>query len=98
MNRETEKSCILTYLAKFWLDKLGLKLQVEDDKLRGGKSVGEFLLVWFVVKISAASFGIGLIESGERATLPGVMLGSSSMFFICEPCVSNIVVIFSEFN
>lgn len=73
------------YLVKFGctLDAEGLKLQVEDDKLKGGNSVGDVLLLdannsdSFVVEV--------LIDKGLRATLPGVMLGSSSIAFICEP-------------
>ena len=62
----------------------GLKLHVDDDvSPNDGKSVGEFLLA-ALEKISA-SFGVGLIDNGDLATLPGVILGSSSMLFICEP-------------
>lgn len=68
--------CPYTYLGKFWF---GLKLHVDDDKLNGGRSVGEFLPV--LAKISA-SFGVGLMDNGDRATLPGVILGSSSMLLI----------------
>lgn len=74
----------ISYLWKFWLLLEGLKLHVDDVvRPNDGKSVGEFLLVAFA-KISA-SFGVGLIANGDLATLPGVILGSSSMLFICEP-------------
>lgn len=71
---------LFSYLVKFcWLAD-GLKLQVEEDKLNGGiKSVGDVLLLF--AKISA-SFGVGFIDRGLLATLPGVILGSSSMVFI----------------
>jgi len=58
---------------------LGLKLHVDDDKLSGGKSVGEFLPV---LANMSASFGVELMDSGDLATLPGVILGSSSMLLI----------------
>lgn len=77
---------LFLYLVKFGctFDAEGLKLQVEDDKLKGGNSVGDVLLLdannsdSLVVEV--------LIDKGLRATLPGVMLGSSSIVFICEPC------------
>lgn len=59
-----------------------MKLHVEDDKLNGGKSVGDVLLLDANRSESLAA----LIESGLRATLPGVMLGSSSIFLIWDPC------------
>lgn len=65
-----------TYLVKLGCDPDGLKLQVEDDRLNGGKSVGDVLL------LGANKSSLAAIESGLRATLPGVMLGSSSMVFI----------------
>lgn len=72
------------YLGKFWLLDEGLKLHVDDEvSPSDGISVGEFLLA-ALEKISA-SFGVGLIDNGDLATLPGVILGSSSMLFICEP-------------
>lgn len=82
--RESNQCILCKYLWKFWLLFGGLKLHV-DDVVRPnvGKSVGEFLLV-ALAKISA-SFGVGFIANGDLATLPGVILGSSSMLFICEP-------------
>lgn len=65
-----------------WLDEpAGLKLHVEDDRLNGGISVGEVLLLVANKSVSFAA----LIDNGLRATLPGVILGSSSMVFICDP-------------
>lgn len=51
----------------------GLKLQVEDESI----SFGDVLAV-FEPKRSGSL--VALIDN-ERATLPGVMVGSSSMFF-----------------
>lgn len=59
-----------------------MKLHVEDDRLNGGKSVGDVLLLDANRSESLAA----LIDSGLRATLPGVMLGSSSIFLIWDPC------------
>ena len=53
----------------------GLKLHVDDDKLI---SLGDVLELLPKRSDSLAA----LIESGLRATEPGVMLGSSSTFFI----------------
>lgn len=67
-------------------DDEGLKLHVEDDRLSGGNSVGDVLLLAnnsdsFVVEVE--------IDNGLRATLPGVMVGSSSIVLICEPCYTE---------
>lgn len=51
---------------------------MEDDRLNGGISVGEVLLLVANKSGSLAE----LIDSGLLATLPGVMLGSSSIVFI----------------
>lgn len=74
---------VYLYLVKCgWLDEpVGLKLHVEDDRLNGGISVGEVLLLVANKSVSFAA----LIDNGLRATLPGVILGSSSMVFICDP-------------
>ena len=72
---------VVTNLVKFGCEP-GLKLHVEDDKLNGGRSVGDVLLL---VANKSESF-VALIDRGLRATLPGVMLGSSSMVLI-GPCV-----------
>lgn len=71
---------IVEYLVKFGCvaAPAGLKLQVEDDKLNGGKSVGDVLLLDANKSESLAA----LIDSGLRATLPGVILGSSSIVLI----------------
>jgi hypothetical protein len=55
----------------------GLKLQVEDESI----SFGDVFAV--LLPKSSDSFA-ALIDSGLRATLPGVIDGSSSMFF-CVP-------------
>lgn len=51
---------------------------MEDDRLNGGISVGEVLLLEANRSGSLAE----LIDKGLLATLPGVMLGSSSIVFI----------------
>lgn len=56
----------------------GSKLHVEDDRLNGGISVGEVLLL----KGNRSGSLAELIDKGLLATLPGVMLGSSSIVFI----------------
>lgn len=66
---------------KFCCEADGLKLQVDEDRLSGGKSVGDVLLL--LAKRSESL--VALIESGLRAILPGVMLGSSSIVLICDP-------------
>lgn len=58
---------------------------MEDDRLSGGRSVGDVLLL--EVNNSESLAVDVLIDRGLRATLPGVMLGSSSIVFIWEPCV-----------
>lgn len=70
----------MIYLVKFGCpaEAAGLKLQVEDDKLNGGKSVGDVLLLDANKSESLAA----LMDNGLRATLPGVILGSSSIVLI----------------
>lgn len=51
---------------------------MEDDRLNGGKSFGDVLLLVANKSESLAA----LIDNGLRATLPGVILGSSSIVFI----------------
>lgn len=63
----------------------GLKLHVDDEMLSGGSSVGDVLPLLENRSDSLALVGAAM-ASGDRATLPGVMLGSSSMFLIWEPC------------
>lgn len=56
---------------------------MEDDRLSGGNSVGDVLLLEannsdsFVVEVE--------IDKGLRATLPGVIVGSSSIVLIRGP-------------
>lgn len=50
---------------------------MEDDRLNGGKSVGDVLLLG-----ANKSASLAAMDNGLRATLPGVMLGSSSIVFI----------------
>lgn len=57
---------------------------MEDDRLSGGNSVGDVLLL--EANISASFELEVVIDNGLRATLPGVMLGSSSIVLIWEPC------------
>jgi hypothetical protein len=63
---------------KFDCELDGLKLQVDEDKLMGCTSVGDVLLLPAKRSESLAA----LIDNGLRATLPGVILGSSSMVLI----------------
>lgn len=72
--------CVEIHLVKFgWLvEPAGLKLHVEDDRLNGGNSVGDVLLLDANRSESLAA----LIDNGLRATLPGVILGSSSIVLI----------------
>lgn len=81
---------MITDLAKAEADDdVGLKLHVEDDRLREGIGAlsaeeattlagGEVLLEELKISVSL----IVANESGERTTDPGVILGSSSMLFI----------------
>lgn len=64
------------------VDDGGLKLHVEELRLRGGmvSPAGGLLLFGFIVN-NSVSF-IVAIESDERTTEPGVILGSSSIDFI----------------
>jgi hypothetical protein len=57
------------------VDGFGLKLHVEDESI----SLGDVLAVLAEPKRSDSL--AALIDNGLRATLPGVMDGSSSMFF-----------------
>lgn len=60
----------------------GLKLHVDELRLRGWieSPTGGDLLFGFIVKSSVSL--IVAIESDERTTEPGVILGSSSIDFI----------------
>ena len=66
-------------LAKLFWGLLGLKLQVEDEMFI--VSFGDVLLLAAANKFD--SFAAAM-DNGLRATLPGVIVGSSSIF-ICVP-------------
>lgn len=68
-----------------WCPGPGLKLQVFEDRESEGRwlVMSETVLVVGVLLMDESnSESLILRESGERVTDPGVMLGSSSMFFI----------------
>lgn len=64
----------------------GLKLHVEDESI----SFGDVFAVLFPNKSDSLA---ALIDNGLRATLPGVIDGSSSMFF-CVPYERNFYFLF----
>lgn len=69
----------------------GLKLQVEELRLRGGMGMSPLTEVGEVLP-PLLNTSVSLIvarERGERTTEPGVMLGSSSILFICVPCAEH---------
>jgi hypothetical protein len=70
-------------LVKFCCDPDVLKLHVEDDRLI---SLGD---VFELLPNKSDSF-VAAIAKGLRATLPGVMLGSSSIFLIWVPYYKKI--------
>lgn len=82
----------VAYLPKVCCTVEGLKLHVDDEMLSGGKSVGDVLPL---LANRSDSFVVGAaMASGDRATLPGVMLGSSSIVLIWEPCARKLKILF----
>ena len=68
-----------------WWPGPGLKLHVFEERDSEGRwlVMSDTVLVVGVLLIEdSSSESLMLRESGERVTEPGVMLGSSSMFFI----------------
>lgn len=82
----------MTYLAKAEEAEVGLKLHVEEERLRDGigalSAAEATTLAGGEVLLDELKISVSLMvakESGERTTDPGVMLGSSSILFICVP-------------
>jgi hypothetical protein len=80
---------VCIYLANAELDDVGLKLQVEEERLRDGIDVlsadDATTLAGGDVLFEELKISVSLIvakDNGERTTEPGVILGSSSMLFI----------------
>lgn len=70
------------------VDAGGLKLHVDELKLRGGIGISTPETVGEVLPPPLVKTSVSLIvakDRGERTTEPGVILGSSSMLFICVP-------------